>query len=67
MSSIVLDDVDEMITDFQINGLMYYVDPHGKHLGHEDVLTKTDMCRAHFEEVGLDADFVGRFIHCVRR
>lgn len=67
MTSIVPDDVDEMITYFQVNGLMYYADPHGKHLGYEDVLTNIDVCRAHFEEVGLGADFVERFIHWVRR
>ena len=67
MSSIVPDDVDEMIADFQVNGVMYYVGPHDKHLGYKDVLTKTDMCRAHFKEVSLGADFVERFIHWVRR
>ena len=63
MSSIVPDDVDEMITDFQVNDVMYYVDPHDKHLRYEEVLTKIDMCRVHFEEVGLGADFLKRFIH----
>jgi hypothetical protein len=60
---IVPDDVDEVITDFQVNGVMYYDGPQDKHLRYEEVLTKTDMCRAHFEEVGLDADFLKRFIH----
>ena len=41
---------------------MYYVDPYGKHLGYEDVFTKIDMCRAHFENVGLGADYVKKFI-----
>jgi len=63
VSSIVPDDVDEMITDFQVNGVMYYVSPHDKHLRYEEVLTKTGMCRAHFEEVGLGADFLKRFLH----
>ena len=48
--------------DFQVNGVMYYVDPYGKHLGYEDVFTKIDMCRAHFEKVGLGADYVKKFI-----
>ena len=30
---VVPDDVEEMITYFQVNGVMYYVDPWGKHLG----------------------------------
>jgi hypothetical protein len=63
VSSIVPDDIDEMITDFQVNSIMYYVGPHDKHLRYEDVLTRTGMCRAHFEEVGLGADFLKRFIH----
>jgi hypothetical protein len=41
---------------------VYYVDPYGKHLGYEDVFIKIDMCRAHFENVGLGADFVQQFI-----
>ena len=63
MLSIVPDDVNQMITDFKVNGVMYYVGPHDKHLRYEDVLTKTGICRTHFEEVGLGADFLKRFIH----
>ena len=59
---VVPDDVTEMITFFQVNGVMYYVDPWGKNLGYEDVFTKIDMCRAHFERVGLGADYVNNFI-----
>lgn len=59
---VVPDDVDEMITFFQVNGVMCYVDPHGKVLGYEDVFTKIDMCRAHYETVGLGADYVDQFI-----
>ena len=54
--------VEEMITYFQVNGVMCYVDPWGKVLGYEDVFTKIDMCRKHFAEVGLGEDFVDRFI-----
>lgn len=59
---IVPDDVDEMITFFQVNGNMYYVDPWGNGLGYEDVFTKIDLCRAHYEAVGLGADFVEQYI-----
>ncbi|NOD89848.1 MULTISPECIES: 2,4'-dihydroxyacetophenone dioxygenase family protein [unclassified Ruegeria] len=59
---VVPDDVEEMITYFQVNGVMYYCDPDGNHLGYEDVFTKIDMCRAHFEKVGLGADYVKNFI-----
>lgn len=61
--TLVVDDhVDEMITLFQVNGVMYYVDPWGKHLGFEDVFTKVDMCRQHYEACGLGRDYVDRFI-----
>ena len=59
---VVPDDVDEMITYFQVNGQMYYVDPEGNHLGYEDVFTKIELCREHFERVGLGADYVKQFI-----
>lgn len=59
---VVPEDVVEMITFFQVNGIMYYVDPWGKPLGYEDVFTKIDMCRAHFEAVGLGASFTDQFI-----
>ncbi|WPZ33993.1 2,4'-dihydroxyacetophenone dioxygenase family protein [Thalassobaculum sp. OXR-137] len=59
---VVPEDVEEMITYFQVNGVMYYCDPWGKHLGYEDVFTKIDMCRKHFEQVGLGADYVDQFI-----
>jgi quercetin dioxygenase-like cupin family protein len=59
---VVPDGVEEMITYFQVNGIMYYVDPWGEPLGYEDVFTKIDMCRRHFAEVGLGADFADQFI-----
>ena len=59
---VVPDDVEEMITLFQVNGIMYYCDAYGEPLGFEDVFTKIDMCRAHYEQVGLGADYVDQFI-----
>lgn len=59
---VVPDGVDEMITFFQVNGVMCYVDPWGKVLGYEDVFSKIDMCRRHYEAVGLGADYVDQFI-----
>jgi quercetin dioxygenase-like cupin family protein len=59
---VVPEDVPEMITLFQVNGIMYYVDPHGNPLGYEDVFTKIAMCRAHYEKAGLGADYVDRLI-----
>lgn len=59
---IVPDDVEEMITFFQVNGVMYYVDSQGATLGYEDVFTKIDMCRQHYEAVGLGASYTDQFI-----
>ena len=54
--------VEEMMTYFQVNGVMIYVDPMGETLGYEDVFTKIDMCKRHYEAVGLGADYVERYI-----
>jgi 2,4'-dihydroxyacetophenone dioxygenase len=59
---VVPDDVTEMITYFQVNGVMIYVDPWGKTVGYEDVFTKIEMCRAHYASVGLGEDYVDQFI-----
>ena len=58
----VPEDVPEMVTFFNISGCMYYVDEAGRNTGFEDVFTKIDMCRAHYEAVGLGGDYVDRFI-----
>jgi 2,4'-dihydroxyacetophenone dioxygenase len=61
--TLVVDEgVEEMITHFQVNGCMYYVDPWGAHVGFEDVFTKIDMCREHYAKVGLGAGYVDQFI-----
>jgi 2,4'-dihydroxyacetophenone dioxygenase len=61
--TLVVDEgVEEMITYFQVNGCMYYVDPWGKNVGYEDVFTKLDMCKAHYEKVGLGADYAEQFV-----
>jgi len=59
---VVPEGVEEMITFFQVNGVMCYVDPYGEILGYEDVFTKIDLCRTHYEKVGLGADYVDQFI-----
>jgi hypothetical protein len=59
---VVDDDVAEMVTLFQVNGCMIYVDPDGAVEGYEDVFTKIDLCRRHFSACGLGEAFVERFI-----
>ncbi len=61
--TLVVDEpVEEMITMFNVNGAMIYVDEKGATVGYEDVFTKIEMCRAHYEKVGLGADFVTQFV-----
>ena len=49
---------DEMITFFNIQGAMVYVDDAGRQTGYEDVFSKIALCRAHYEEVGIGAGYV---------
>lgn len=60
--TLTVDSDDEMITFFNVSGCMYYVDEDGRHTGFEDVFSKIDMCAAHYESVGLGADYVKQFI-----
>jgi quercetin dioxygenase-like cupin family protein len=59
---VVPDDVPEMITYFQVNGAMIYVDPEGRETGYDDVHTKIELTRKHFTAVGLGPDYVTQFI-----
>lgn len=59
---VVPEDVEEMITLFHTTGTITYVDPDGNVTGFEDVFTRLETCRRHFETVGLGADFVNQFI-----
>jgi len=61
--TLVVDEgVEEMITFFNISGAMIYVDAEGRQTGYEDVHTKIAMCREHYRQVGLGADYVDQFI-----
>ncbi|MBX3579494.1 MAG: 2,4'-dihydroxyacetophenone dioxygenase family protein [Rhizobiaceae bacterium] len=52
----------EMMTLFQVHGSMIYVDAAGAVTGYDDVFTRIEQCRRHFEAVGLGASYVERFI-----
>lgn len=61
--TLVVDDgVDEMITMFNVNGAMVYLDEEGNTVGYEDVFTKIEMCRSHYDKVGLGVNFVDQFV-----
>lgn len=55
-------DCEEMITFFNIQGAMIYLDGDNRQIGYEDVWTKIDMCRAHYTANGLGAGFVDQFV-----
>ena len=58
----VPDDCAEMITLFTVHGMLAYVDPDGNVTGYDDVFTRIEKYRAHFEAVGLGADHVRHFM-----
>jgi quercetin dioxygenase-like cupin family protein len=60
--TLVVDDDDEMITLFHVCGALIYYDVNNRPCGHDDVHTKIEMCRRHFEKTGLGADYVKAFI-----
>ena len=51
-----------MITFFNIQGAMIYLDAEGRQSGYEDVQSKLAMCRAHYAGNGLGADYVDQFV-----
>lgn len=56
------DGVEEMATLFHVTGAYIYVDPDGKPTGVEDVFTKIEKARAHYDRVGLGSSYVEQFI-----
>ncbi len=59
---VVDEDVEEMITFFHVFGALIYFDQDDRPVAHDDVHTKIEMCKRHFEAVGLGADFVKQFV-----
>jgi 2,4'-dihydroxyacetophenone dioxygenase len=59
---VVPEGVEEMATLFHVTGGYTYVDPYGKALGYEDVFTKLENVRRHYERIGLGADYANRFV-----
>jgi hypothetical protein len=51
-----------MMTLFFVSGGYTYVDPFGTALSYEDVFTKLELAKAHYERLGLGADYVKKFI-----
>lgn len=53
---------DETIIMFHVTGAYIYVDPQGEAQGVEDVFSKLESAKAHYEKVGLGGDYVKQFI-----
>jgi len=59
---VVPDDCAEMVTLFTVHGALMYVDTEGRSTGYDDVFTRIEKYREHFDRVGLGADHVKQFI-----
>jgi quercetin dioxygenase-like cupin family protein len=59
---VVPDDCQDMVTMFTVHGALMYVDTQGNSTGYDDVFTRIEKYRAHFEAVGLGADYVTTFM-----
>ena len=59
---VVPDDVEEMVTLFHVTGAYIYVEPDGTAVGYEDVFTKLEAARRHYDAIGLGADHADRFV-----
>ena len=59
---VVDDDVEEMLTFFHVTGSLVYLDDDDNILAIEDNISLIEMCREHFEKVGLGGDFIENFI-----
>lgn len=55
-------DGDESLTLFWISGTLIELDDTGRPTGYADVFTRIEQARSHFENVGLGADYVDRFV-----
>ena len=54
--------VEEMITLFQVNGAMIYCDPDGNCTGYDDVFTRLEGTRRHYESAGVDPGYLDTLI-----
>ena len=59
---VVPEGVDEMITLFHVTGSLLYCDVEGNVVGADDVFTKLELAKKHYERVGLGENFVQQFV-----
>jgi 2,4'-dihydroxyacetophenone dioxygenase len=49
---------DPMKVQFNVTGPLIWLDEHGDPAGHFDVFDYIDLCRAHYEQIGLGVDYI---------
>jgi quercetin dioxygenase-like cupin family protein len=59
---VVPEGCEEMLTLFQVNGALVYVDQQGGAMGYDDVFTRLEGTRRHYESAGVDAGYVDTLI-----
>jgi len=59
---VVPEDCAEMATLFQVTGTLLYVDPDGNPTGYDDVFSRLELAKAHYDACGLGSDYVEQFI-----
>ena len=59
---IVPEGCGEMVTLFHVTGALVYVDPDGRANGYDDVFTRLQAARAHYEAIGLGSSQVDALI-----
>ena len=59
---VVPEGVEEMITLFNVTGALLYCDENGNVTHAEDAFDKLAMAKAHYEKVGLGAEYVDQFV-----
>ncbi len=59
---VVPEDCQEMITLFQVTGALIYVSPDGRPIGYDDVFTRLEKTRAHFDSAGVDPKYLSGLI-----
>jgi 2,4'-dihydroxyacetophenone dioxygenase len=59
---VVPEGVEEMITLFHVTGSLLYCDTEGNVVGADDVFTKLELAKKHYEKVGLGEDYVQQFV-----
>jgi len=59
---VVPEHVEEMVSLFHTFGAVIYLDENGKTVDYDDVHTVIEVCRKHYDKVGIGADYVDTLI-----